>query len=198
MESYKIILIGDSFVGKTNFLTQYVNGKFTEEYNSTVGIEFKDKIIYINNKRKIRLQIWDSSGQERFKSMSIQVIKNSDAVILVYAINDINSFNSLDMWLSKLNDATDLSKKPIIIVGNKSDVNDRKITYEEGKKYAESKGYNFYETSAKSGDHIEEAFNDIFEQLYKTFEEEITGEKQYNAAGMAIEKGKKDKKKKCC
>ena len=192
-----LMLLGDSQVGKSSLLLRLTGNQFNDSQLTTVG---KESYIYQVNLHgyNLKMKIWDTAGQERFKSMSIQVIKNSDAVILVYAINDINSFNSLDMWLSKLNDATDLSKKPIIIVGNKSDVNDRKITYEEGKKYAESKGYNFYETSAKSGDHIEEAFNDIFEQLYKTFEEEITGEKQYNAAGMAIEKGKKDKKKKCC
>ena len=192
-----LMLLGDGQVGKTSLILKLTGNIFNDSQLTTVG---KESYIYQVNLHgyNLKMKIWDTAGQERFKSMSIQVIKNSDAVILVYAINDINSFNSLDMWLSKLNDATDLSKKPIIIVGNKSDVKDRKITYEEGKKYAESKGYNFYETSAKSGDHIEEAFNDIFEQLYKTFEEEITGEKQYNAAGMAIEKGKKDKKKKCC
>ena len=192
-----LMLLGDGQVGKTSLILKLTGNIFNDSQLTTVG---KESYIYQVNLHgyNLKMKIWDTAGQERFKSMSIQVIKNSDAVILVYAINDINSFNSLDMWLSKLNDATDLSKKPIIIVGNKSDVNDRKITYEEGKKYAESKGYNFYETSAKSGEHVEEAFNDIFEQLYKTFEEEITGEKQYNAAGMAIEKGKKDKKKKCC
>ena len=192
-----LMLLGDGQVGKTSLILKLTGNIFNDSQLTTVG---KESYIYQVNLHgyNLKMKIWDTAGQERFKSMSIQVIKNSDAVILVYAINDINSFNSLDMWLSKLNDATDLSKKPIIIVGNKSDVNDRKITYEEGKKYAESKGYKFYETSAKSGDHIEEAFNDIFEQLYKTFEEELTGENQYNAAGMAIEKGKKDKKKKCC
>jgi Ras-related protein Rab-8A len=192
-----LMLLGDGQVGKTSLILKLTGNAFNDSQLTTVG---KESYIYQVKLHgyDLKMKIWDTAGQERFKSMSIQVIKNSDAVILVYAINDKNSFNSLDTWLNKLNDVMDISKKPIIIVGNKSDVNDRIITYEEGKKYAESKGYNFYETSAKSGEHIEEAFNDIFEQLYKTFEEEITGEKQYNAAGMAIEKGKKDKKKKCC
>ena len=192
-----LMLLGDGQVGKTSLILKLTGNIFNDSQLTTVG---KESYIYQVKLHgyDLKMKIWDTAGQERFKSMSIQVIKNSDAVILVYAINDKNSFNSLDTWLNKLNDVMDISKKPIIIVGNKSDVNDRIITYEEGKKYAESKGYNFYETSAKSGEHIEEAFNDIFEQLYKTFEEEITGEKQYNAAGMAIEKGKKDKKKKCC
>ena len=192
-----LMLLGDGQVGKTSLILKLTGNIFNDSQLTTVG---KESYIYQVNLHgyNLKMKIWDTAGQERFKSMSIQVIKNSDAVILVYAINDINSFNSLDMWLSKLNDATDLSKKPIIIVGNKSDVNDRIITYEEGKKYAESKGYNFYETSAKSGMNVTEAFNDIFEQLYNTFEGEITGKKQYNACGVPIENSKKDKKKKCC
>ena len=192
-----LMLLGDGQVGKTSLILKLTGNIFNDSQLTTVG---KESYIYQVKLHgyDLKMKIWDTAGQERFKSMSIQVIKNSDAVILVYAINDKNSFNSLDTWLNKLNDVMDISKKPIIIVGNKSDVNDRIITYEEGKKYAESKGYNFYETSAKSGEHIEEAFNDIFEQLYKTFEEEITGKKQYSATGVAIEKGKKEKKKKCC
>ena len=191
-----LMLLGDGQVGKTSLILKLTGNEFNDSQLTTVG---KESYIYQANLHgyDLKMKIWDTAGQERFKSMSVQVIKNSDAVILVYAINDINSFNALDTWLNKLNDTTDISKKPIIIVGNKSDVNDRKVTYEEGKKYAESKGYNFYETSAKSGENIEEAFNDIFEQLYKTFEEEITGKKQYNS-GMAIVNGKKDKKKRFC
>ena len=192
-----LMLLGDGQVGKTSLILKLTGNEFNDSQLTTVG---KESYIYQVNLHgyNLKMKIWDTAGQERFKSMSIQVIKNSDAVILVYAINDKNTFNALDTWISKLNDTMDISKKPIIILGNKSDLNEREVSYEEGKKYAESKGYNFYETSAKSGEHIEEAFNDIFEQLYKTFEEEITGKKQYNAAGVAIENGKKDKKKKCC
>ena len=192
-----LMLLGDGQVGKTSLILKLTGNIFNDSQLTTVG---KESYIYQVKLHgyDLKMKIWDTAGQERFKSMSIQVIKNSDAVILVYAINDKNSFNSLDTWLNKLNDVMDISKKPIIIVGNKSDVNDRIITYEEGKKYAESKGYNFYETSAKSGMNVTEAFNDIFEQLYNTFEGEITGKKQYNACGVPIENSKKDKKKKCC
>ena len=191
-----LMLLGDGQVGKTSLILKLTGNEFNDSQLTTVG---KESYIYQANLHgyDLKMKIWDTAGQERFKSMSVQVIKNSDAVILVYAINDKNSFNALDTWLNKLNDTTDISKKPIIIVGNKSDISNREVTYEEGKIYAESKGYHFYETSAKTGDHINEAFNDIFEQLYETFEEEITGKKQYNA-GMAIVNGKKDKKKKCC
>ena len=192
-----LMLLGDGQVGKTSLILKLTGNEFNDSQLTTVG---KESYIYQAKLHgyDLKMKIWDTAGQERFKSMSVQVIKNSDAVILVYAINDKNTFGALDTWISKLNDTMDISKKPIIIVGNKSDLNEREVSYEEGKKYAESKGFNFYETSAKTGENVGEAFNDIFEQLYKTFEGEITGKKQYNAAGVAIDNSKKDKKKKCC
>ena len=192
-----LMLLGDGQVGKTSLILKLTGNEFNDSQLTTVG---KESYIYQAKLHgyDLKMKIWDTAGQERFKSMSVQVIKNSDAVILVYAINDKNTFGALDTWISKLNDTMDISKKPIILVGNKSDLDERQVSYEEGKKYAESKGFNFYETSAKTGENVGEAFNDIFEQLYKTFEGEITGKKQYNAAGVAIDNSKKDKKKKCC
>ena len=192
-----LMLLGDGQVGKTSLILRYTENTFDESGTSTCGIDFKCKFVSCDDK-KIRLDIWDTAGQERFKSMSVQVIKNSDAVILVYAIDDLTSFKDLDQWLSKLNETTDITKKPIIIIGNKADVENgkREVTYEEGRNYAENKGYKFYETSAKTGQNINEAFNDIFEQLYKTFENEITGEQPVNA-GIQINKKNKGRKK-CC
>ena len=192
-----IMLLGDGQVGTTSLILKLTGNAFNDSQLTTVG---KESYIYQVKLHgyDLKMKIWDTAGQERFKSMSVQVIKNSDAVILVYAINDKNTFNALDTWISKLNDTMDISKKPIIILGNKSDLNEREVSYEEGKKYAESKGYNFYETSAKSGEHVEEEIKNKKEKLYKTFEEEKNRKKQYNAAGVAIENGKKDKKKKCC
>ena len=191
-----LMLLGDGQVGKTSLILRLTGNEFNDSQLTTVG---KESYIHQVNLHgyELKMKIWDTAGQERFKSMSVQVIKNSDAVILVYGIDEVNSFKALDQWLSKLNEATDISKKPIIIVGNKSDLEkDRKITYEEGKQYAESKGYKFYETSAKTGEGIKEAFDDIFEQLYKTFEGEITGEKPINPGIQINKKGKW--KKKCC
>ena len=172
-------LLGDGQVGKNSLILRLTGNEFNDSQLTTVG---KGSYIYQVKLHgyDLKMKICDTAGQERFKSMSVQVIKNSDAVMLVYAIDDINSFKDLDQWLSKLNDTTDLSKKPIIIIGNKADVENekREVTYDEGKNYAESKGYRFYETSAKTGQNIHEAFNDIFEQLYKAFESEITGETQ--------------------
>ena len=192
-----LMLLGDGQVGKTSLILRLTGNEFNDSQLTTVGKESYIQQVNLHG-YDLKMKIWDTAGQERFKSMSVQVIKNSDAVILVYAINDLLSFKALDQWLSKLNETVDISKKPIIILGNKADVLDeeRKVSFEEGKNYADSKGYHFYETSAKTGQNIKEAFDDIFEQLYQNFEGEITGKKQVNA-GIQINKQNK-KKKSCC
>ena len=192
-----LMLLGDGQVGKTSLILRLTGNEFNDSQLTTVGKESYIQQVTLHG-YELKMKIWDTAGQERFKSMSVQVIKNSDAVILVYAIDDLNSFKDLDHWLTKLNETSDLTKKPIIIVGNKADVeNDkRQVTYEEGKNYAESKGYKFYETSAKTGQNIKEAFDDIFEQLFITFKGEITGETQVNE-GIQIKKKSKGKSG-CC
>ena len=191
-----LMLLGDGQVGKTSLILRLTGNEFNDSQLTTIGKESYIQQVNLHG-YELKMKIWDTAGQERFKSMSVQVIKNSDAVILVYSIDDINSFKALDQWLGKLNETTDITKKPIIIVGNKADLeNNRQIPYEEGKKYADSKGYNFYETSAKTGNGIKEAFDDIFEQLYKAFEGEITGEKPINAGMQINKKGKGIRR--CC
>ena len=192
-----LMLLGDGQVGKTSLILRLTGNEFNDSQLTTVGKESYIQQVNLHG-YELKMKIWDTAGQERFKSMSVQVIKNSDAVILVYAIDDRNSFNALDQWLNKLNDTIDISKKPIMIIGNKSDVESDKrvVTYEEGKKYADEKGYHFYETSAKNNINIKEAFDDIFEQLYKAFEPEITGEKPANE-GMKVGK-RRGGNRRCC
>ena len=193
-----LMLLGDGQVGKTSLILRLTGNEFNDSQLTTVGKESYIQQVNLHG-YDLKMKIWDTAGQERFKSMSVQVIKNSDAVILVYAIDDRNTFNALDQWLNKLNDTIDISKKPIIILGNKSDVESdkRAVTYEEGKKYADEKGYHFYETSAKNNINIKEAFDDIFEQLYKAFEPEITGEKPVNE-GMKVGGRRRVGNRRCC
>ena len=192
-----LMLLGDSQVGKSSLLLRLTGNQFNDSQLTTVGKE--SYIMQVNlHGYDLKMKIWDTAGQERFKSMSDQVIKTSDAVILVYSISDRKSFDALDKWLTKINEASDISKKPIIIIGNKSDLGEdkREVTYEEGENFAKSKGYNFYETSAKTGSNIHEAFNDIFEQLYKILEGEITGKDKVDK-GITLGFQKK-KKRGCC
>ncbi len=194
-----IMLLGDGQVGKTSMILNLTGNEFNDSQLTTVG---KEAYIYQTEIKgnSLKMKIWDTAGQERFRSMSVQVIKTSDAVILVYAVNNKNSFLALDTWISKIYDIVDITKKPIIIVGNKCDIEEslRQITYEEGEQYATSKGYKFFETSAKTGKGILDAFTEIFNQLNTIFEPEITGQKKVGSKGQSITAQKKKKKKSFC
>ena len=194
-----LMLLGDTQVGKTSMIFNLIGNEFNDSQLTTVG---KESYIYQTNIKgyDLKIKIWDTAGQERFKSLSIQVIKNSDAVILVFSVSDKTSLSNLNIWLSKIIDTSDLSKKPIIIVGNKADITEgRQVKYEEGKQFAEEKGYKYFETSAKTGEGIKEAFNEIINQLFDIYEPEITGKKIGEIKGqqLNINKNKKKKKRFC-
>ena len=138
-----LMLLGDSQVGKTSLTLLLTKNKFDDSLLTTIG---KESYMYQVNLHghDIKMKIWDTAGQERFKSMSVSVIKTVDGLVLVYSTTSKQSFSNLESWIKQLNEVTDLSKKPVIIVGNKSDlVNSREVSYEEGKNYANQLGYNF-------------------------------------------------------
>ena len=191
-----MMLLGDSQVGKTALIKRITGNVFEDSQLTTIG---KESYVYQTklHDNNLKIKIWDTAGQERFKSMSVNVIKNVEGLILTYSIINRESFQNMDSWLQKLNDASDLSKKPVIIVGNKIDLEDkRQVTTEEGEEFAKNHGYNFFEVSAKTGKNVKEAFYDIFEQLYKIFEEEITG-KKVKKPKLELKKETKKKKRSC-
>ena len=192
-----MMLLGDGQVGKTSLISRLTGNKFDDSPMTTIGKEtyLYDTILHGIN---IKIKIFDTAGQERFKSMSANVIKNVEGLILTYSIASKESFNNLDNWLHQLNNVSDISKTPIILVGNKSDLKDlREVDYEEGEDYAKEHDFHFFETSAKTGENVKEAFDYIFELLYKKLEEEITGKKGYVKQVLVI-KNNKEKKQKCC
>ena len=192
-----MMLLGDGQVGKTSLISRLTGNKFDDSPMTTIGKEtyLYDTILHDIN---IKIKIFDTAGQERFKSMSANVIKNVEGLILTYSIASKESFNNLDNWLNQLNNVSDISKTPIILVGNKSDLKDlREVDYEEGEDYAKEHDFHFFETSAKTGENVKEAFDYIFELLYKKLEEEITGKKGYVKQVLVIKKNK-EKKQKCC
>ena len=191
-----LMLLGDGQVGKTSLTKRLTGNVFEDSQLTTIG---KESYVYQTQLHgyDVKMKIWDTAGQERFKSMSVNVIKNVEGLILTYSIASRESFQNLESWLKQLNDADDLSKKPIIIVGNKSDLEaSREVSKAEGKQFADNHGYHFFETSAKTAENVKEAFDDIFEQLYKLFEDEITGKKE-NRIKIELKNDIK-KKKSCC
>ena len=192
-----LMLLGDGQVGKTSLTKRLTGNVFEDSQLTTIG---KESYVYLTQLHgyDVKMKIWDTAGQERFKSMSVNVIKNVEGLILTYSIASRESFQNLESWLKQLNDTDDISKKPIIIVGNKSDLEEaREVSTAEGKEFADNHGYHFFETSAKTAENVKAAFDDIFEQLYKLFEDEITGKKEYKVK-IKVEPNKEIKKKKGC
>ena len=154
---FKYIIIGDSAVGKSNILLRYVHGKFNEEFQSTLGVEFAAKNLEINQKI-YRIQIWDTAGQENFRSITRAYYKNSVCAIIVYDITNKESFNNIQNWIE---DCKNQCPKTVffVLVGNKNDLeNERKVSFEEGKKFADSNDILFFESSAKTGNNVEDIF----------------------------------------
>ena len=189
-----MILLGDSKVGKTSLSLKTIKNEFNEDMLSTIGKEMFEKKITIEG-RTIKIKIHDTAGQERYKSIAISAVRNALGIMLVYAINQRDSFEALDAWLEQIKESD--KEKPIIIIGNKCDLpaEKRTVTYKEGEEYAKKHGYNFYECSAKNGDNVDKAFDDIFMQMYKKHENEFDSKGQ----NLQLKKGnnKKDKKFKC-
>ena len=166
----KYIIIGDAAVGKSNLLLRYVHGQFKPEYQLTIGVEFGAKNINISSK-VFRIQIWDTAGQENFRSITRAYYKNSVCALVVYDISSRDSFNNVTSWIE---DCKNQSPKTIfmVLVGNKCDLEDkRQVSYEEGKEYADKNELLFFESSAKDGINVNEIFENSAKEIAKKIEQ---------------------------
>ena len=144
----KIIFTGDVAVGKTSIINTFIGTKFTDEYEPSIGVDFFSKTITYKSKQ-IKLQIWDSAGQEKFRSLIPNYIRGASLIFLVYDITNKNSFDHLPEWIKFINN---IENSIIIIVGNKIDLeNKRVVLFEDGKKFAEENNFEIFEISAKEG-----------------------------------------------
>ena len=157
---FKVLLLGNSDVGKSSLILRFTENKWQENFTPTIGVDFKLSTLEINNK-KIKMQVWDTAGQERFRTIISSYFKGSHGLLLIFDITKMESFKSLDTWLNEIEKhANDNVLK--ILIGNKIDLKDkREVTYEEAKAYSESKGLAYMETSAKTGDNVNEAFKEL-------------------------------------
>ena len=166
---FKYIIIGDISVGKSQILLRYINNIFNEEYQPTIGVEFGAKNLTIKD-FVYRIQIWDTAGQENFKSITRAYYKNSVCVLIVYDISKKTSFDNVYNWIQ---DCRNQSPKTIlmILIGNKKDLDyKREVNYEEGKEFADKFNMLFYETSAKTGDNIDKVFFDSANEIIQNME----------------------------
>ena len=182
----KYIIIGDEEVGKSNLLSHYIDDRFTSEYQSTIGVEFRAKNVVIRN-TTYRIQMWDTSGKENFRSIIRAYYKNTACAFVVYDISNRNSFNNVSTWIE---DCRNNSSEKIfmVLIGNKSDLADkRQVSTEEGRELAEKYEMKFYETSAKIGENVNDIFYDSVDEIakkmdqnYYDLENDMCGIKQGN------------------
>lgn len=154
---FKLLLIGDSGVGKTAILFRFSDDAFNSSFISTIGIDFKIKTIELRGK-KIKLQIWDTAGQERFRTITSSYYRGAHGIIVVYDTTDQDSFNNVKQWLQEIDRyASENVNK--LLVGNKCDLTTKKVVdYTTAKEYADQLGIPFLETSAKNATNVEQAF----------------------------------------
>ena len=166
---YKVLLLGDSTVGKTCVLLKYTDKIFQETHMMTIGLDYRLKVMQLQSGKEVKLQIWDTAGQDRFRSITKNYYKGSHGIILIYDVTSLKTFENVKSWVSQIHE--EISDKVVIyLVGNKIDMDDeRKVQTEEGQKLAEEFGVPFVETSAKSGVKIDNIFSDITERIDKEF-----------------------------
>jgi len=191
---FKIMVIGESKVGKTSVIKKYTQNKFGGVYLTTVGVDFQDKIINIDD-RKIRLQIWDTAGQERFRNITKNYFNSSNGFLLIYDITDKESLEHLNFWNAQIQ-LNAPAKSKCVLLGNKCDLEgSRAVSIEEGKIFAEKNKIKFFETSAKNGTNIDEAFEYLANEIYN----EQKMETRSVTSSQVLSKSQTFKsKKKCC
>jgi len=161
---FKLLLIGDSGVGKSCLLLRFADDTYTESYISTIGVDFKIRTVELDGKT-IKLQIWDTAGQERFRTITSSYYRGAHGIIVVYDVTDSESFNNVKQWLHEIDRyASENVNK--LLVGNKADLTSKRaVTFDQGKEFADSLGIEFLETSAKNATNVEKAFMTMAAQI---------------------------------
>ena len=164
----KICLLGDVNVGKTSIASRFCKNSFNENYINTIGGAYQQQNVVLNNGTKMKLHIWDTSGQDRFRSMTNLYYRDAQVAILTYDVTNEQSLDSLNYWLNELNDKVDQENMLLCLAGNKCDVDssEKKVSVSQGKKFAEEHNMIFYETSAKTGAGVKELFQAIANKEY--------------------------------
>ena len=192
---FNVSILGEKRVGKTSLVQVLTGFGFNESDIQTVGI---DNFIYdkeIDNKN-YKFMIFDTAGQEKFRSLSATTIQLAEGFLLVFSVDNRESFNLINFWIESISENADIKEKVLILVGNKIDIKQREITEDEAREYAESMKMKYFETSAKENKGINEVFDEIFNDIYELNKNKIN-EKKDNFQ-LKEEPLKKDKKKKFC
>lgn len=162
----KVIILGDSGVGKTSLMQQYVNKKFSTQYKATIGADFLTKELFLDD-RRVLMQIWDTAGQERFQSLGVAFYRGADCCVLMFDVNNNKSFEALEQWRDEFliqANPSDPDSFPFVVIGNKIDVEESKrvVSAKRAQAFCTAKGnLPYFETSAKEATGVEQAFEVI-------------------------------------
>lgn len=160
---FKIIIIGDTDVGKTNILSRFINEYFDPNTKQTIGVEFSTKILTIDDKN-IKVQLWDTAGQERYRAIISSYYRGASGVIIVYDVTNRTSFMNIKNWYEELEHRSNYYH--ILLIGNKADlIEERQVSIEEGQKFASKYGLDFFETSASNGQNIDNIFTHLVNKI---------------------------------
>eukprot|EP00457_Paulinella_chromatophora_P009158 gb/GEZN01009214.1/.p1 GENE.gb/GEZN01009214.1/~~gb/GEZN01009214.1/.p1 ORF type:complete len:210 (-),score=34.87 gb/GEZN01009214.1/:680-1309(-) len=196
---FKLVLIGDSGVGKSCLLLRFADDNFTDSYISTIGVDFRFRTVTIE-KKTVKLQIWDTAGQERFRTITSAYYRGADGIIMVYDVTSNESFEHVEEWLSEVDRyANENTSK--LLVGNKADlIEEKQVSEENAQRFAEKLGISFIETSAKTATNVDTAFLTMAKELIRNREK--TGGKGEGKKGEKVKlqpvRNNKSQTKKCC
>ena len=194
-EKIKIMVIGETRVGKTSLIKKYTKNTFGGVYLTTVGIDFQEKIINSEGK-VVKIQIWDTAGQDRFRNIAKNYFHTSDGFLLVYDITCRESFDKLNFWYEQIKlNAPEHTK--CMVIGNKCDLEEkREISKEEGDNFSKEQNIKFYETSAKEGINVNIIFQELSNEIIKDIKK--NGQKNKSSSQFLKKNNTKQKKKACC
>ncbi len=194
----KVVVVGDSGVGKTNLIKRFASDTFSYDSKATVGVEFISKS-YIINKKVFKIEIWDTAGQERYKAITSAYYKGAKGCLIVYDTTSQLTFNNIDKWMSEIREKA-LTNIKVMIVGNKIDLKDKRIVpIEEAMKKSQELQAPIMETSAYDATNVKEAFYDLIREMYKEVKKNLDiVEESENNEGIQLETNQEEKKKGCC
>ena len=186
---YKILLLGDSTVGKTCFLLRYMDETFIDSHMATIGLDYRLKTMILGEQKIVKVQLWDTAGQDKFRAITRNYYKGANGIILIYDVTNINTYENIKKWLNEIKEEIS-DKVSIILIGNKIDnENQRKITKEQGEKLANEVNIPFFETSAKTGVGINESVFFLVKLI-------ADNDPEFKNRGRNLKV--KNKKRKCC
>ncbi|KAI3798210.1 hypothetical protein L1987_33480 [Smallanthus sonchifolius] len=177
---FKVVIIGDSAVGKSNLLSRYARNEFNMHSKATIGVEFQTQTMEIDGK-EVKAQIWDTAGQERFRAVTSAYYRGAVGALVVYDISRTTTFDSVSRWLQELQTHSDTTVARML-VGNKCDLNNiRAVSVEDGKKLAEEQGLFFLETSALDSTNVKTAFEMVIREIYNNVSRKVLNSDLYKA-----------------